>query len=73
MARRSLSFRRLGIMWEVWTGVLVGYGGGGRVCGGGMEYILGCGIGGKEWGAGIEYIPLGNRRGEERHRNIGEP
>ena len=54
-------------MWEVWIGVLlVGCGSGGRVCGGGMEYILGCGIGGKEWGVGIEYIPLGNRgrRGE---------
>ena len=42
-----------------------GRGGGGRVCGVGMEYILGYGIGGREWGAGIEYIPLW-RIGEER-------
>ena len=62
MTRPSLFFRRFGIIWEVWTGMGAGCGGGGRVCGAGMEYILGCGIGGKEWGAGIEYIPLGNRR-----------
>ena len=57
VARHSLIFRGLGIMWEVWIGVVVGYGGGG-----GMEYILRCGTGGKEWGVGIEYIPLEKRR-----------
>ena len=65
MARPSLFFRRLGIIWEVWTGMGAGCGGGGRVCGVGMEYILGYGIRGREWGAGIEYIPLW-RIGEER-------
>ena len=66
VVRRSLVFRWLGIMWEVWIGVVVGYGSGGRGCGGGMKYILGCGTGGREWGGGIEYIPLENRSRSRR-------